>query len=151
MSERSYITGILFALTIAWSAPAAQAQLAPDGQMQCVKRAWINAFNPAHPVFPKSTDRCPAILSRPVFTREGALACDTRDGLMAASNAMRHGWTFIPTAGVESIRAQTGEQVSPETFGCRIYHDGTPTAVESTTFADAKTGLGWISQSHLRN
>lgn len=150
MSYRFCITALAMGVLIQIAA-GAQAQTTPAGQMQCVKRAWINAFNPAQPVFPKSTDRCPALLNRPVFTREGALACSTRDGLMAASNAMLHGWTYVPTAGVESINARTGEQVSPEAFGCQIYHDGTATAVEATTFADAKTGLGWISRSHLRN
>jgi hypothetical protein len=117
----------------------------------CPSRAWVNAFHPEQAVFPKPTDNCPADLKKPAFTREGALACSSPEMLSAASNAMNRGWRYVPTAGVQISGFAPGATVSPESFGCRAYHDAVPVKALHISFATAETDLGWLSVTHIRN
>src|ERR1041384_5402972 len=96
-------------------------------QTRCSARAWTNAFNPEQPVFPKESDVCPADEKKPLFSREGTLVCETREGLLLASNAMRHGWHYGSTAGIPDLPGSyTDSATEAEYFGCSILHDGIP-------------------------
>lgn len=125
---------------------------ASDVHNRCDYRAWINAFQPEQPVFPKSTDRCLADESKALFTREGTLACSTLDGFELAYNSMEHGWTYVPTAGVPAKAGEySGMPTPPEHFGCTIYHDGVAVQISRENFSAAETTIGWIARVNLRN
>jgi hypothetical protein len=144
----------IFAIALmAFIAVNASAQGSPsDVQNRCGYRAWINAFHPEQPVFPKSTDRCPADESNALFTREGTLACSTLEGFQLAYNAMEHGWSYVPTAGVPTQPGEySGMPVSPEHFGCAIYHDGVAVQISRENFSAAETNIGWVARVNLRN
>ena len=85
----------------------------------------------------------------PLFTREGTLACPTLDAFHVAYNAMTHGWRYVPTAGIFKL-ALPGQPVTPQAFGCAIYHDGVAVQITRKTFSEAETNIGWVSQINLR-
>ena len=94
--------------------------------------------------------------TQPMFTREGTLACPTIDTLNMATNAMNHGWHYVPTAGVSPglglvAKLLTGQPLSAESFGCVVYHDGFAVQISAVTFSDVQTNLGWLSKASLRN
>ncbi len=126
-------------------------------QRPCSSRAWINAFQPEQPVFPKQSDLCPVDLGRPLFTREGTLACPTPEAMLYATSAMEHGWMSAgDLGGIDNPVPMTrpGQQVSAEYFGCTIFHAGiavTLTEETSPLLSDPKTSIGWVSARNLRN
>lgn len=117
---------------------------------------WENAFSPGR-VIPKKTDKCPADLKKPVFTREGTLACPSEDAYGQAADAMRHGWkrmqpwSSVPHGRYSKHKPLQVEWVSAQTFGCTIYHDGTAVTITGTSFALAATNLGVLHKNNLRN
>jgi hypothetical protein len=113
----------------------------PKVPTSCDSRAWINANAPEKPVFPKPSDVCPADFKKPLFTREGTLACPTQQKFDAAFNAMRYGWAD----------PRTGRPLSAQGFGCRILPDGIAVKLFGQTFSEAQTNEGWMHQNNLRN
>jgi hypothetical protein len=66
----------------------------------CASRDWVNAFNPSATVCVKSTDPIETDLNKPLFTREGTLACSNSDNFSMAYNAMLSGWVYVTSAGI---------------------------------------------------
>jgi hypothetical protein len=92
-------------------------------------------------------------VDRPLFTREGALACPSLNTYFLASEARDHGWVFVPVAGAQRIPKgmSAGKPTSPETFQCTVYRDGVPAALTQRAFGEFATNLGWIQKRDLRN
>jgi len=133
------------------AAPIPFRAIPPERQSRCENRAWVNAFHPEEGVFPGPLDLCPADETRPLFTREGTLACPTADLFNTAFNAMESRWRFVPTPGAADLGLTPGQVVSAESMGCSIYHDGIALQIRQETFSLAETNLGWTSRSYLRN
>jgi len=117
--------------------------------------------------------------SRPIFTREGALACPSLNNAQLAASSRDHGWRYQSTLfGVPNLPGFCvskpvrqplqlpwkkaapectifpGQDVSPQTFGCTVLHDGVPVAIDRTQ--EQKPGwvasdVGWLSTLELRN
>jgi hypothetical protein len=142
------LTAILFAAGL-WSAGAMAAGSEPK---HCAAGAWTNAFEPQQKVIPQPADMCPADPAKPLYTREGALACVTDRALQQAEESMRDNWRYVPIpGGVNLPDLKPGMSVSAETFGCRIYNEGTPVTVIETGYGTVQTDLGWIPKEDLRN
>ncbi len=119
---------------------------------QCKAGAWTNGFDPQQKVIPQPGDLCPVDLAKPLYTREGALACVTDRALQQAQESMRDNWRYVPVPGGVSLPdLKPGMPVTAETFGCRIYHDGTPATRTETGFGTVQTDLGRIPKEDLRN
>jgi hypothetical protein len=118
----------------------------------CAAGAWTNAFEPQQKVNPQPTDVCPADLAKPLYTREGALACVTDRALQQAVESMRDNWRYVPVpGGVNLPDLKPGMPVTAETFGCRIYHDGTPVTLTDKGYGTAQTDIGRVPKEDLRN
>jgi len=139
----------VFAVLLA-SAMAQAAETSPS--KSCRIGAWTNAFDPQHRVIPRAIDVCPADLAKPLYTREGALACMTDRNLQVALDSMRDNWRFVPGVGAPNTFDITpGTPVSAETFGCHIYHDGTPVSLQGKGYGVLQTDIGHIPREDVRN
>ncbi len=140
-------------LWLAIAALLAAAPIPADSQSSgCNLGAWVNGYQPGVKVVPRPDDNCNVDYSRPLFTREGALACDTRDHFSLAYNSMTHGWRYAPSAGVADVDGfLTGMPVTPEQLGCTIDHDGVPVHPLADGHGLYQTDRGWIDAAALRN
>jgi len=147
--QRLSVTAVVFAILVASTAAhCAEASKSKS----CKVGAWTNAFDPQQKVIPQATDVCPADLDKPLYTREGALACVTDRALEQAEESMRDNWHYVPIIGaVNKLDVKPGDPVSAETFGCRIYHDGTPATLQSKGYGVLQTDLGRIPKEDVRN
>ena len=145
VTARGAVIAILMASAMAQSAETSASK-------SCKVGAWTNGFIPQQRVMPQAGDVCPADLDKPLYTREGALACVTDRTLEQAEESMRDNWRYVPVIGSSNrLDIKPGTPVSAETFGCRLYHDGTPVTLQNKGYGVLQTDLGRIPKEDVRN
>ena len=117
---------------------------------------------------------------RPLFTHEGALACQSLNNAQLAASSRDHGWRYRgDLAGIPNLpgfcvtqpineplrlpwkKAATqctifpDQEVKPETFGCTVLHEGVPITIDRTQKSNSPawvaSDVGWVSLLELRN
>src|SRR5277367_4408616 len=114
MSVKSVVVAAI-ALAASYSVNSRAQEPPPDDHLFC-DRLWVNAFHPEQPVYSTKSEGCrQADERRPLFTREGTLACSALEGFQLAYNAMEHDWHYVQTAGVTMRSGEyNGMTVTPE-------------------------------------
>jgi hypothetical protein len=129
--------------------------LPPIKQKACDSNDWINAYALGKKNNPQPSI-CPGDRSRPLFTREGTIACQSIDTLRRLINtAWTYSWFTIPSredaalwlAGIQP-EGQVKHVISS---GCRVYHDGTSVKIHEEDRGMANTNIGWVDENNLRN
>lgn len=89
--------------------------------------------------------------ARPLFTREGALACPTPTMLQVAQASMEKGWHYAPAGMGTVLAVPVGSPVEAADFGCSIHRDGQSVSVRTRAASMVETDQGWFRQAALRD
>lgn len=88
----------------------------------------------------------------PIYARESALLCETKEQFLIASNAQARGWHYTPVAGIKPPRKmRLGESVLPADFGCKEFIDGRPLVFIGDQFVFIETTDGLTNRQMIRN
>jgi hypothetical protein len=89
---------------------------------------------------------------QPIYARENALFCQTKEQFLIASNAQQRGWRYTPVAGIKPPRnIKPGASVNPADFGCKEHIDGRPLVFIGDQFIFIETTDGLTTRQMIRN
>ena len=94
----------------------------------------------------------PVNISKPIFTRKGAVICPTIEAMHLAYNARIEGWRYSDAAGIDTPQGMyQGKLISAEELGCAVFGDGEALKAIATNGGLVMTDRGWIDRDDLRN
>jgi len=91
-------------------------------------------------------------IRQPIYAREDALLCDSRESLLLGLNAKSRGWHYTPTIGINPPKPiKAWAKIEPGDVGCKLLPDGRPLVFIGDQFRYIETTDGLTIRQMIRN